>query len=110
MKRTCIGLLVVLLAVSGCSTLVLIETDPPGAEVVLDGRYLGESPVERKLSNAVWEDYRVEIRMDGYRTTRARLDKEIKPGPAIGGFFFAWPMWLWAYGPEPYQYFRLIEE
>ena len=27
-------------------------------------------------------------------------DAEIKLGPALGGFFCLWPIWIWAWGPD----------
>ena len=110
MKRLISVLVVVIFVFCSCATVVQIDSEPRGAKVTLDGRYLGETPVETQLSNAVWESYVVEIEKDGYRPVYAELRKEIKLGPGIAGFFFMWPLWLWAYGPESYQSFTLREE
>lgn len=97
-------LLVLALVISSCSTMVRIDTPGvSGAEVRLNGEPLGVAPVKKNLSDAVWEKYTVEVKKDGYKTYYGELKKEIKIGTAIGGFFFAYPLWLWAYGPEPVQ-------
>jgi hypothetical protein len=97
------------LALVGCTTLVQIESNPPGANVRLEGKDLGKTPLSVELSDAVWENYNVIFKMAGYRELRVKLAKEIKAGALIGGLFFAIPL-LWCYGPDENQYFDLQKE
>jgi uncharacterized protein YceK len=95
------------LALSGCATMVTIETNVPGASVRMNNQVIGTTPVSKEMTNAIWETQNVVIQKDGYKVIRAPLQKEIKAVPAVAGFFLLWPLWLWAYGPMPEQVFDL---
>lgn len=111
MKRVALSVLLTSVLLSSCvmNTLVTIESDPQGAEVYLDHRLIGETPVTMRMSNGLWEDPMVLLRKEGYRDAVTSLKKEIKvPNLVIG--LFVWPSLLWVYGPDAYQYYTLIEE
>ncbi len=110
MKKILSLLLLVSLTVSGCSTLVRIETSVPGAVVKLDGQVIGKTPLEVNLSDGIWKDFSVVIEKPGYSILRTRLRKEFKVDAFIAGMILCWPLLLWTYGPEPYQNFELVEE
>ena len=38
-----------------------------GAEVHLDYQKVGETPLTLELSNAIWEEYGIRLRAEGYR-------------------------------------------
>jgi hypothetical protein len=109
MKRVIAASVVLILIMSSCATLVRIETDVPDAKVKLDGQTIGTTPVEKSLSDGIWENYDIVIEKDGYRTLRTRLNKEFKVGTFIGGLII-WPLLLWVYGPEPIQFFELEKQ
>jgi hypothetical protein len=96
---------------SGCvmNTMVTIDSQPQGAEVFIDGKPVGETPTQTRLSNAAWEDPIVRLTKEGHRTVVDDLDKEIKIFNGIVGFFW-WPTWLWVWGPDNIQYYYLAEE
>ncbi|MDZ7821884.1 MAG: PEGA domain-containing protein [Candidatus Marinimicrobia bacterium] len=104
MKKTLLSFtLVITLLLTSCSTLVRIDTpNAPGATVKVDGKVWGNTPVEKELSDAIWETYPVEVTKEGYKPYQGELEKELKVGTFIGGFII-WPFWLWTYGPESYQ-------
>ncbi len=97
---------------TGCvmNSTVTINSEPRGAEVRLDNRVVGATPVTVRLSNALWENPIVRIRADGYRDIYGGLQMEIKGSNLIVGFLLFWPALLWSYGPDQYQCFDLIEE
>ena len=97
-------------AVMSCGTMVTIETQPEDARVYLNQRPLGEAPVDVELSNFVGNSYQVRIERDGYETIRTDLQKEVKVGNLIVGLILVWPLLLWTWGPQPYQYYELEEE
>ncbi|MDZ7797367.1 MAG: PEGA domain-containing protein [Candidatus Marinimicrobia bacterium] len=70
MKKTLLTFtLVIALLLTGCSTLVRIDTpNTPGATVKVDGKVWGNTPVEKELSDAIWENYAVEVSKKGYKT------------------------------------------
>ena len=104
MKKSLIALIIlVAFSFASCSTLVRINTpDAEGAIVKVNGERIGTTPTKAKLSDAIWEDYEVEVTMDGYKPYHGMLKKEFKVGTFIGGFFI-WPLFLWVYGPAPIQ-------
>ncbi|HSI35536.1 MAG: PEGA domain-containing protein [Phycisphaerae bacterium] len=71
---------VLLVAGSGCATLrgdsqkVKFETDPSGAEVVVDGKDKVTTPGELTLKRR--ETHNVEVRKDGYKTVQFTLGAE----------------------------------
>ena len=91
---------------ASCTTLVTIKSNPPGAQVVVNSRSIGDTPVSMTMSNALWERQLVMLTKRGFTTLNTELVQEIKLRPLIAGFF-VWPLWLWAYGPAPDQYFVL---
>ena len=105
-------LILLLFAMSACSTMVRIDTpNVSGANVKLNGEPIGKAPIEKSLSDALWEDYTVEVYKEGYQPYYGKLKKEIKVDTLIGGFF-VWPLWLWVYGPEDQQkiYLEPVDE
>ncbi|MDR0389448.1 MAG: PEGA domain-containing protein [Spirochaetaceae bacterium] len=108
--------------VMGCSTTskVNIRTNVPGASVVVDGRDIGQTPLESIEIKNKSEGYRVIIEKEGYETYTGTLAKETKAGPmaaVIIGYAFCWallPALLLLYipyvdGPTSDQYFVLKE-
>jgi hypothetical protein len=103
------------------TTLVNINTNVPGAQVVLDGKILGATPItEIKIKNSVGKNYRVIIEKEGYETLQRTLQTETKTAAVtavVVGYVFSWallPMllWingLWMEGPVPDQYFVLTK-
>ena len=116
-----IALLVIGALLSGCATTtnVNIKTNVEGARVIVDGKLLGETPINSvKIENNTGKPYQVIIEKEGYRTYHGRLQKEDKAdamGAVIVGYslcFLILPLFLLLYapyisGPVPDQYFSL---
>ena len=96
----------VAIALTGCATMVRIDTNVHGAKVTLDGERPMESPAVANLSDFVFSNYPVTIEAPGYQTVRASLKKEVKVGALVGSLFVGLPL-LWVWGPAPNQYFEL---
>lgn len=62
------------LALSGCAAYqnVGIESDPPGAEIYLDGRLAGTTPLELRVSREA--AHTVYLKKEGYRPELVVLD------------------------------------
>jgi len=87
----------------GCMSTVLINTKPQGAQVTVDGAYVGRSPVRYGDSAAVGTTHLVELRLDGYQPQRAvlRRDGPLNPGAACAGLVCLVPFaWVQDYPPE----------
>lgn len=101
--------LATLIAVTGCTTMVTIQSDPPGADIVLNNQKIGKTPFAVPLSDFAFNSYDVLLKKEGFQDFHGRIAKEPKVGAIIGGFFFGGIPLLWCYGPQPYQTFYLAE-
>lgn len=94
------------LFLTSCSTSVQITSQPPGADVEINGMSYGQTPTTTTLSDFDFTEYRLTLKKLGYQDKTVVLEKETKVGAVIGGFFL-WPIWLWAYGPMDQYNFKL---
>ena len=90
-----------------CSTLVRFTTEPSGAKVYVDGDYIGETPIKKRLTDLAWKRHDLSIVKSGYKTVNRTVRKEAKGGAIFSGIFFS-PFWFfWCYGPKKEQNFIL---
>lgn len=101
-------LLVVVCASCVTQTRVNFSTDVDGAEVFVDGEKIGTTPVQKKLSNVVWENPDILIRKEGYKDLYTDLKKEIKGVNLVSGLFLFWPALFCVYGPKKNQSYILV--
>lgn len=104
-----ICLLTTIMSWTGCvtSTKVSIYTDVEGADVFIDNKKIGQTPIIKyKMKNIAWEDEVIIIRKEGYEEVNRYMYKEIKWWNAITGYFFLIPL-IWSYGPKPEQHYLL---
>ena len=80
MKRIAGVLVVLVVLMGGCvmSSTAVIDSNPQDAELRMDNRVVGTTPMTMKLSNPIWEDPQVQLRAEGYRDMYGGLRKEIK--------------------------------
>ena len=83
-----------LLVGSGCATIVqggrqdvLVDTDPSGAHVTVNGYDAGQTPVILDLKRD--EFHRVELALDGYEPVVLRLERDLDFVPAVVGNVFS---------------------
>jgi hypothetical protein len=109
MRRVITVAVLIVFLLSSCvtHTNVTIDTDPEGADVYVDGRPIGESPADQRLSNAIWNSPRVRVEMDGYETINSEVRKELKGVNLAIGLLLWWPALLWVHGPVENQFFNL---
>ena len=110
--RTAAVLVLVVLMVTaftGCvsSSRVTIDSNVKGADVFVDGRNVGQTPVYLTMSNAIWDDPDILVKKDGYNERRTSVQREIKAPNLILGLLIWWPSLLWVSGPKEYQYIQL---
>ncbi|MDR1277121.1 MAG: PEGA domain-containing protein [Treponema sp.] len=101
------------------TTLVNINTNVPGAQVVLDGKIIGATPInDYKVKNSAGKKYQVIIEKEGYEPVQRNLQTETKTANQVAvviGYAFGiliLPAFLmlnalWMEGPVPDQYFIL---
>lgn len=64
---------VLLAAASACSHQVVIDSNPPGANIRINGELVGEAPVTYNETTGWDKSYRLEASKPGYRTTKKTL-------------------------------------
>lgn len=74
----------IVLNVSSCATLfskktdtIKIESDPPGAEVSIEGENFGETPVSIEVRRSTFGQKYLTLKKKGYKTRRVFLEKNI---------------------------------
>lgn len=107
MPRVLAGLLAALLLTS-CASTVLIQSEPSGAVVTLDGRVVGTTPhfhTDRKVSGY---SLGVKVAAPGYTTrhTIVKKTKSINIGAIFPGGFFIFPL-AWTLGYPSHVHYTL---
>lgn len=81
--------IIVCLVLSGCATMISsgpepvnVSSEPPDAEVVVEGRVVGKTPTSIQLDAADEGGKTITIRKNGYKTERHELDTSLEY-PAI---------------------------
>ncbi len=75
MKARLLGVTVVLCCALGCAAVqfVGVESDPPGAQIYLDGKLVGKTPAKLRVSRE--KDHMVYLKREGYRPEPVVLEK-----------------------------------
>ena len=71
------ALAAVLLA--GCAHPVVIDSEPPGASVLVDGTLIGKTPVSFVDRSGFKRSYEVTVSLDGYRPLHQVLTQQFQP-------------------------------
>lgn len=89
------------------STKVSFYTDVEGADVYIDNKKIGQTPIiDYKMQNNAFNDETIIIRKAGYEEVNKHIYKEIKWLNAVTGYLFLFPL-IWSYGPKAEQYYLL---
>ncbi|MBT3302783.1 MAG: PEGA domain-containing protein [Bacteroidetes bacterium] len=101
-------LVAALIVLSSCSSTTLIETDPAGAIVYIDGVNKGQSPVRMTNSKIISSCTDIRIEKEGYERLYDEICREEEPaaGPIVCGYFFLVPL-LWAFDYNPSHFYEL---
>jgi hypothetical protein len=105
MKRA--ALWAVLIGFAGCASHTLINSTPPGAEVLVDGRVVGVTPaVFKETSTWNWSGHLLTLRRPGYATLTTQIAaSQVDVGRLVVGVLLAWPLLLATTDyPEKYEF------
>jgi hypothetical protein len=85
------GVVLIALAVSACSESTIIRTNPPGASVYVNERYLGASPAEftAKSWSVKPHVYRYRVAKAGYLESEGEVPAHLSVGRIIAAYFSA---------------------
>jgi hypothetical protein len=86
-----------LAALSGCASSTVLQTQPPGARVTINGIVVGQTPYRMTDTKTIFSSTPVRFEYPGYATIDVLIPRteEVAPLPLIAGFFCLIP-WLWA--------------
>lgn len=87
----------------------MITSTPDGAQLYVDGTYVGTTPHLLRDSKVAFSSTHLRLERNGYESLYTTITKDSNPqaGPIIGGFFFVFP-WLWALGYDDNHHFTLV--
>ena len=87
---------------ASCSSATLIESNPSGAKVYMNGEYKGVTPYSYSDTKIVGSSTDVRLEKEGYETFNTVLSRNERAdvGAIIGGVFFLFPfLWTMKYNP-----------
>ena len=90
------AVILTLVFASGCASSVQINSEPPGADVTVNGQHIGTTPTSYSDTAIVGTTHQVRLEKEGYETTSAQLTRtgNLNVGALIGGLFCLFPF-LW---------------
>jgi hypothetical protein len=93
---------------SSCASTTLIDSVPSGADLYLDGEYVGVTPQSMTDTKLIGTCTTVRIEKENYRNYYGSIcrTEEADPGAIIGGVFFFFPF-FWAMKYKPSHFYKL---
>lgn len=113
-KRISLGLTILAVAtvlfLSGCSSMTMIQTIPPGAKVYVNDELGGETPFALSDTKIIGSTTHLRFENPGFKSfeTFIARTEEIDPGPVVCGFIFTPVWWLWAMKYKPVHTYELV--
>lgn len=71
------GLLCALALGAGCSHVVLIKSDPPGATVSIDGEVRGKTPLFFEEATGAGRTYHLHLSLQGHQSVSVQLEQRV---------------------------------
>ncbi|MFN4081338.1 MAG: PEGA domain-containing protein [Saprospiraceae bacterium] len=94
--------LCILITFSACSSTTVINSQPPGARVYIDGTSVGTTPYSHTDTKIVGSATHVRLTMEGYEDVNTQFyrNEQADPGAIIAGIFLLFPfLWTMKYYP-----------
>ena len=85
-KMTSCFMVLTVLLLSGCSSTTMINSNPSGARVTIDGRTIGTTPLSYSDRAVVGSSRNVVLKLDGHKTKVGKIsrDGDINVGAVVG--------------------------
>ena len=92
-----------------CASTTLINTNPAGAKVYLDGEAVGTTPYTHKDTKIVGTTTTLKLEKEGFEpfTTTFSRSEQADVGAIVGGVFFLFPF-LWTMKYKPSRTYEMI--
>ncbi|NLU38184.1 MAG: PEGA domain-containing protein [Bacteroidales bacterium] len=93
---------------TSCASTTMIDSVPTGADLYLNGAYVGATPHSMTDTKVLGSCTDIRIEKDSYRTYYGSIcrTEEVDFGAIIGGIFFFVP-YFWAMKYKPTHYYKL---
>ena len=91
------------IVLSGCASKTLIDSEPSGAKLYIDGIHVGKTPYNYSDTKIVGSTTSVKMKKRGYKdfTGFFTRSEQAEVGPIIGGCIALVPfLWCMGYNPE----------
>jgi len=97
-----------LMFLSSCASTTLIQSEPNGANLYLDGMKVGETPYTHSDTKIVGATTTIKMKKEGYKDLDAIMSRNEKllVGALIGGLF-VWIPFLWIMGYDENRTYEL---
>lgn len=99
LARSAVALAALVALAAGCKRTVLIDSEPTGALVRVNGQPRGTTPFRTTLEYTTFSNFEILLEKEGYRPATARLPMELNPGALICGATGCLPLLLWVQQP-----------
>jgi len=95
--------------VTGCSSTTVIDSQPKGASVYLNGEKVGVTPYTYTDTKMIGSTNFVLLKKDGYQDFTAAFGRNetANPGAIVGGVFVLVPF-LWAMDYKPIHSYEMV--
>ncbi len=109
--RTVSLFLAATLLLSSCSSYTLIQSEPAGARLYINGERVGNTPYTHYDTKIVGSVNNVRLEKEGYQPLQTAFsrDEEVDFGAIIGGLFFLFPF-LWTMKYKPAHTYELVPD
>ena len=113
MKTNNIFLGILILAfftLASCTSGTRITSEPPGADVFINGQLVGETPYYHEDSKVSFSKLNVTLKKEGYLDFNTVIvkDEDVQVDAIIGGILFFWPF-IWTMGYLPDHHYELAQ-
>lgn len=113
MKRSSMPILLLfaVLAVilfNSCASSTLITSEPPGAELYINGQHVGKTPFTYSDTRIIGNTVDITLEKEGFipLNTFFTRTEDVDVGAIVGGIF-VWPAFLWAMKYNPEHFYEL---
>ncbi len=94
---------------ASCASTTMIQSNPSGAKVYLNGENVGITPFRHTDTRILGSTTTVKLEKDGYNSfnTSFSRDEEVDAGAIVGGFLLLFPF-LWTMKYKPIHEYELV--
>lgn len=98
---------------ASCSSTTIIQSEPPGARLYLNGVNVGRTPYAHRDTRIVGSSNTIRLEKEGYAPLNAHFyrDEQVDGGALVAGIFLWIPfLWIMEYHPVHFYELQPLEE